>query len=51
MLRPIQDNVVLEVKKEEEVTKGGIILSTNSKLKSQIATVVAVGPRRYKWWY
>lgn len=44
MLRPIQDRVVLEIKKEEEVTKGGIILSSNSKSNFQVATVVAVGP-------
>ena len=44
MLRPLQDKVVLAIKKEEEVTRGGIILSSNSKTKSQIATVIAVGP-------
>lgn len=44
MLRPLQDKVVLEIKKEEEVTKGGIILAGNSKIKSQIAKVIAVGP-------
>lgn len=32
------------MKKEEEVTKGGIILSSNSKNKAQVATVIAVGP-------
>lgn len=44
MLRPIQDKVILKVKKEEEVTKGGIILSSNAKVNSQTATVIAVGP-------
>lgn len=44
MLRPLQDKVVLAIKKEEEVTKGGIILSSNAKAKSQLATVIAVGP-------
>lgn len=44
MLRPIQDKVILKIKKEEEVTKSGIILGSNSKLKSQLATVMAVGP-------
>lgn len=44
MLQPIQDKIVLEIKKEEEITKGGIILSSNLKTKTQIATVVAVGP-------
>lgn len=44
MLQPLQDKVVLKVKKEEEVTKGGIILSSNSKNKALVATVIAVGP-------
>lgn len=44
MLRPLQDKVVLKVKKQEEVTKGGIILSNNSQNKANIATVIAVGP-------
>lgn len=44
MLRPLQDKVVLEIKKEEEITKGGIILASNSNVKSQIAKVIAVGP-------
>jgi len=44
MLRPLQDKVVLKVKKEEEVTKGGIILSSDSKNKALIANVIAVGP-------
>ncbi|MBO5143415.1 MAG: co-chaperone GroES [Clostridia bacterium] len=43
MLRPLQDKVVLAIKKEEEVIKGGIILSSHSNVKSQMATVVAVG--------
>jgi len=44
MLRPLQDKVVLKINKKEEVTKSGIILSSNIKSKSQIATVIAVGP-------
>lgn len=43
MLQPLEDKVVLKVNKEE-VTKGGIILSSNSQNKSQVATVIAVGP-------
>ena len=42
MLQPLEDKVVLKVNKEE-VTKGGIILSSNSQNKSQVATVIAVG--------
>lgn len=44
MIRPLQDKVVLKIKNEEEVTNSGIILSTNSKIKSHVATVIAVGP-------
>ena len=44
MIRPLQDKVVLEIRKEEEVTKGGIILANNSNVKSQTARVIAVGP-------
>lgn len=44
MLRPLQDKVILKIKKDEEVTKSGIILSANSKFKSTVATVIAVGP-------
>lgn len=43
MLQPLQDKVVLKLNKEE-VTKGGIILSSNSQNKSQMATVISVGP-------
>lgn len=43
MLKPIEDKVLLKLKKEEEVTRGGIILASNSKYKTQTATVIAVG--------
>ena len=43
MLQPLEDKVVLKLNKEE-VTKGGIILSSNSQNKSQVATVISVGP-------
>jgi len=42
---PLASNVVLEPKKEEVKTKGGIILpDTASKEQSQIGKVIAVGP-------
>lgn len=44
MLNPVQDKVVLKIKKDEEVTKSGIILGANSKLNSQVGSVIAVGP-------
>ncbi len=42
-IKPIFDRVVLLPKEAEKETKGGIILPTASREKSQIATVVAVG--------
>ena len=43
MLKPLLDRVVLKPVESEETTKSGIVLAQNSKEKSQIATVVAVG--------
>ncbi|MBR4111233.1 MAG: co-chaperone GroES [Clostridia bacterium] len=44
MIKPLQDRVVLKIVESEETTKSGIIIAANAKEKSQIATVVAVGP-------
>lgn len=44
MLNPVQDKIVLKIKKDEEVTKSGIILGANSKFNSQVGLVIAVGP-------
>ena len=44
MIKPLLDRVVLKVVESEETTKSGIVLAGNSKEKSQIAQVVAVGP-------
>ena len=43
-IRPIFDRVVLLPKEAEKETKSGIILPTASQEKSQLASVVAVGP-------
>ncbi len=43
-LKPLADNVVLKAKKSEDVTESGIVLTSASKEKPQIAEVVAVGP-------
>ncbi len=43
-LKPVADIVVLKPIEAEETTKAGIILTSASKEKSQIAEVVAVGP-------
>ena len=43
-LKPLFDKVVLKMTEAEETTKSGIILSSASKEKPQVAVVVAVGP-------
>ena len=43
-IRPLQDRVILKRVKEEEKTKGGIIIPDTAKEKPQEGEVVAVGP-------
>lgn len=44
MIKPLADRVLIKMIESEETTKSGIILSSGSKEKPQIAEVVAVGP-------
>ena len=44
MLKPLSDRVVVKMQEAEETTKSGIILTTGSKEKPQIAEVIEVGP-------
>jgi len=44
MVKPLADRVLIKMVESEETTKSGIILSSGSKEKPQIAEVVAVGP-------
>ncbi|NMA04787.1 MAG: co-chaperone GroES [Acholeplasmataceae bacterium] len=44
MIKPLKNNVILEIKKEETKTESGIILTTESKTKSQFGCVLEVGP-------
>ena len=44
MIKPLGDRVLIKMKEAEEITKSGIILTTGSKEKPQIAEVVEVGP-------
>ncbi|MCR5146887.1 MAG: co-chaperone GroES [Clostridia bacterium] len=44
MLKPLLDRVIVKMIEAEETTKSGIILTANSKEKTQIAEVIAVGP-------
>ena len=43
MIKPLGDKVLLKMLETEEVTKSGIVLPNQSKEKSQIAEVIAVG--------
>lgn len=43
MLKPLGDRVVIKVKKEEEKTEGGLILTASAKEAPQTGEVVAVG--------
>ena len=43
-LRPLMDRVVLKMVENEEITKGGLILTSAAKEKPQIAEVIAAGP-------
>ena len=43
-IKPLADNVVIKATEAEETTKSGIVLTSASKEKPQIAQVIAVGP-------
>jgi len=42
-IRPLGDRVLVEPKKESEVTKGGIIIPDTAKEKPQEGKVIAIG--------
>ena len=44
MIKPLTDRVLIKMVEAEETTKSGIILSSGSQEKPQIAEVIAVGP-------
>jgi chaperonin GroES len=44
MLRPLGDRIVVKPGKEEEVTKGGIVLPDTAKKRPREGEVMAVGP-------
>ena len=46
MIKPLGDRVLIKMKEAEETTKSGIIITTGSKEKPQIAEVIEVGPGR-----
>ena len=43
-IKPLGDRVVIKNMEAEETTKGGILLTSGSKEKPQMAEVLAVGP-------
>ena len=43
-IKPLGDRVVIKNMEAEETTKGGILLTSGSKEKPQLAEVLAVGP-------
>ena len=43
-IKPLADRVVIQMVESEETTKSGIVLTSASKEKPQIAQVIAVGP-------
>ncbi len=43
MIKPLTDRVLIKMVEAEETTKSGIILSSGSQEKPQIAEVIAVG--------
>ncbi len=43
-IKPLADRVVLKMLEAEETTKSGIILTSKSQEKPQVAKIVAVGP-------
>ena len=44
MLRPLGDRIVVKPGKEEEITKGGILLPDTAKKRPREGEVLAVGP-------
>ena len=45
-IRPIHNYVLIQPKKADDITKGGIIIPDNAKEKPQQGEVLAVGPGR-----
>jgi len=46
-IQPMSDRVVVRATKQEEMTKGGIVLPDTVRERPQEGEVVAVGPGRY----
>lgn len=46
LLKPLGDRVIIEVAQEEEVTAGGLVLTSAAKEKPQVGKVLAIGDGR-----
>ena len=44
MIKPLADRILIKMEEGEETTKSGIILTSNSQEKPQIAKVIEIGP-------
>lgn len=44
MLKPLADRIIVKMLEKEETTKSGLIITSKSEEKSQIAQVLKVGP-------
>lgn len=44
MLKPLADRIIVKMLEKEETTKSGLIITSKSEEKSQIAQVLRVGP-------
>ena len=44
MLKPLGDRIIVKMLEKEETTKSGLIITSKSEEKSQIAQVLKVGP-------
>jgi chaperonin GroES len=44
MLKPLEDKIVIEPVKEEEVSKSGLIITSSGNEKPSEGVVVAIGP-------
>lgn len=45
-MKPLDDRIIVEQKKADEVTAGGIVLPTTAQERPTIGTCLAVGPGR-----
>jgi len=47
-LRPLEDRVIVQPAKAEEMTKSGLVIPDSAQEKPQRGTIVAVGPGKMK---